>query len=215
MKAQGGQKKSRVSCENDTSRNVRPRLECTDAAIDLPAGMLAPNCEATRQYEETVRSQALCPICHNVIKSCAAVVPCGHTFCSECIDPWVRQHKTCPTCRAKLGKCPTVLIRLVDDLVAPFCKSDSDDSVREQSVDDDNGVCASCRSSVATAECGNCSSSLRLCKSCAEIEAWTCDECEWYFCGDCAARSCKYCRYPHVCWLCRESSLRNCPRPEC
>jgi hypothetical protein len=29
---------------------------------------------------------------------------CGHSFCKSCYDDWLRQHDTCPTCRAKVQR---------------------------------------------------------------------------------------------------------------
>ena len=29
-------------------------------------------------------------------------LPCAHSFCSQCIDTWVSQQRTCPTCREQV-----------------------------------------------------------------------------------------------------------------
>ncbi|KAF2207550.1 hypothetical protein CERZMDRAFT_88399 [Cercospora zeae-maydis SCOH1-5] len=42
-----------------------------------------------------------CPICRDLtIKP--TQTPCRHTFCYECLHTWVREHNTCPSCRAEL-----------------------------------------------------------------------------------------------------------------
>jgi len=27
------------------------------------------------------------------------LLPCGHKFCEGCVVPWLRENKTCPSCR--------------------------------------------------------------------------------------------------------------------
>jgi hypothetical protein len=33
-------------------------------------------------------------------------LPCKHSFCSDCIAPWIKTHFTCPTCKYKLKDNP-------------------------------------------------------------------------------------------------------------
>lgn len=30
-------------------------------------------------------------------------IDCGHEFCNDCINPWLRDHRTCPLCRARIA----------------------------------------------------------------------------------------------------------------
>jgi hypothetical protein len=46
-----------------------------------------------------------CPVCLEdyAAKDVLRVLPaCGHAFHAACIDAWLRQHPTCPVCRASL-----------------------------------------------------------------------------------------------------------------
>jgi len=44
-----------------------------------------------------------CPICLDDIPTDkVTVTPCTHVFCMDCLVPWVRVHKHCPTCRAHM-----------------------------------------------------------------------------------------------------------------
>jgi hypothetical protein len=40
-----------------------------------------------------------CCICLSIPKD-AVILPCSHTFCKVCIEPWLINHGCCPTCRA-------------------------------------------------------------------------------------------------------------------
>ncbi|POI25744.1 hypothetical protein CIB84_010506 [Bambusicola thoracicus] len=40
-----------------------------------------------------------CPICRDVRRDIASVVPCSHRFCVGCIQRWARLTDSCPLCR--------------------------------------------------------------------------------------------------------------------
>lgn len=40
-----------------------------------------------------------CVVCHDPLLG-SRVLPCGHTFCDDCISRWTRERDTCPTCRS-------------------------------------------------------------------------------------------------------------------
>ena len=41
-----------------------------------------------------------CSICLNEI-TIKATMPCGHSFCSDCILDWMKKKMNCPNCRMK------------------------------------------------------------------------------------------------------------------
>ncbi|CAN6244529.1 unnamed protein product [Urochloa humidicola] len=53
-----------------------------------------------------VQEESQCTVCleEYEAKDVVRVLPaCGHAFHAACIDAWLRQHPTCPVCRAKAG----------------------------------------------------------------------------------------------------------------
>jgi len=46
-----------------------------------------------------------CPICYGNRKK-PLQLPCGHKFCSECVEPWLRRCAICPMCREELRPPP-------------------------------------------------------------------------------------------------------------
>ncbi|XP_065844654.1 E3 ubiquitin-protein ligase RING2-like isoform X2 [Oscarella lobularis] len=52
---------------------------------------------------KTLRSEMMCPICLDVLKTTMTTKECLHRFCQECIITALRSgNKECPTCRKKL-----------------------------------------------------------------------------------------------------------------
>ncbi|KAK0233345.1 hypothetical protein IW262DRAFT_71351 [Armillaria fumosa] len=43
-----------------------------------------------------------CPICQDFLVAAHVCVPCGHSFCGECLSQWVEVKRDCPSCRGKL-----------------------------------------------------------------------------------------------------------------
>lgn len=45
---------------------------------------------------------ASCVVCMDEFDAPCAQLPCGHQFHPRCIEPWLKMHSTCPTCRDQL-----------------------------------------------------------------------------------------------------------------
>nr|CCA21795.1 conserved hypothetical protein [Albugo laibachii Nc14] len=45
---------------------------------------------------------AQCVICMEAMETTSLELPCKHQFHEHCIEPWLKMHSTCPTCRAQL-----------------------------------------------------------------------------------------------------------------
>lgn len=41
-----------------------------------------------------------CRIC--LERPALSITPCNHSFCSECLNNWIKKHKTCPLCRKEI-----------------------------------------------------------------------------------------------------------------
>eukprot|EP00929_Paragymnodinium_shiwhaense_P119818 TRINITY_DN91720_c0_g1_i1.p1 TRINITY_DN91720_c0_g1~~TRINITY_DN91720_c0_g1_i1.p1 ORF type:complete len:251 (+),score=16.65 TRINITY_DN91720_c0_g1_i1:58-810(+) len=218
--------------EREFIRDVRRRLDDCKGEIEVLIGQ-RPHTD----MDKALPREAMCAVCHGVLEKCVALVPCGHTFCSDCVNQWLKRTPSCPSCRTPVPtKHPSVRVRTADDLVDALLKevkrcsalrlmSGRSDTQAEETCPEDDApehedqgaeTCQNCESTVASEFCGPCGASLDLCRKCAELEAWQCEECEHWFCSDwCACDPCIYCARPHVCVLCRKSPLRRCPRPEC
>ncbi|CAN6238292.1 unnamed protein product [Urochloa humidicola] len=60
---------------------------------------------APQQRPPPVQEESQCTVCleEYEAKDVVRVLPaCGHAFHAPCIDAWLRQHPTCPVCRASL-----------------------------------------------------------------------------------------------------------------
>eukprot|EP00438_Fugacium_kawagutii_P031632 Skav216556 [mRNA] locus=scaffold1776:397338:398743:- [translate_table: standard] len=65
--------------------------------------------EMTRSFGNAKRKQrqdsdavANCPICCQDLRQCVALIPCGHAFCKPCVQAWLKQSPSCPTCRSSV-----------------------------------------------------------------------------------------------------------------
>ncbi|KAF9116705.1 hypothetical protein BGX27_000087 [Mortierella sp. AM989] len=64
--------------------------------------------DSLTRHQQQQRDAALqCNICVDYFSS-PFTVECGHTFCYTCLYSWLEIHKSCPTCRTKLLRRPTL-----------------------------------------------------------------------------------------------------------
>ena len=74
--------------------------EYTDAItviVPVNTGTVYQTEDGNDSYPTT--GNEICSICICVCERLTANVPCGHTFCMECISHWLWDRRTCPLCR--------------------------------------------------------------------------------------------------------------------
>ena len=67
-----------------------------------------------------VQEEEYCVICFEDITTTAATTileQCGHEFCTECIENWLRRNSSCPTCR---GQVRTSQEQVLTDVTSPL-----------------------------------------------------------------------------------------------
>lgn len=85
------------SLQSDVTADTRPKLEA--ATLNQVAPLQVFQKSIVRGKDDC----ATCAICLDTFRPRKHVrrLPCGHLFCSKCIQQWVSKHNAaCPTCRA-------------------------------------------------------------------------------------------------------------------
>lgn len=77
--------------QTGTRRNVAP------AASFLSSDASTASIRITQSLENI-----MCSICQDNITDGGGILRCGHVFHHNCVDPWIAQSGTCPTCRVTL-----------------------------------------------------------------------------------------------------------------
>jgi hypothetical protein len=81
-------------------RYIMPQLNSVSPAAVSLVENLKSNLVEPRQA--TGDCDASCVVCmENMNKPCVQL-PCQHQFHESCIEPWLKMHSTCPTCRYQL-----------------------------------------------------------------------------------------------------------------
>eukprot|EP00435_Cladocopium_sp_Y103_P020712 s1596_g5.t1 len=70
---------------------------------------------AKRKQRQDSEVAANCPICCGLFRQCVALIPCGHAFCKACVQAWLKQSPSCPTCRSSVEDGQWVRVRVVDE----------------------------------------------------------------------------------------------------
>ena len=75
----------------------------------IPAGTL----QYTYLNEDDIDVELICFICGEPFQSPTNCKFCGNTYCQKCIDQWVRQQWSCPSCRHMGNHFERVISRVV------------------------------------------------------------------------------------------------------
>ncbi|PIN10358.1 Ubiquitin--protein ligase [Handroanthus impetiginosus] len=87
------------------------QLTTTTSAASIPRSNPASKSSIEKLQEVTITPESdpsmLCPVCKDpfVVNSVVKMMPCKHSYHSDCIVPWLEINNSCPVCRYKL---PTV-----------------------------------------------------------------------------------------------------------
>ena len=81
-----------VELEAAHRRRLRPRSPVAVAAA-------TPRTDCSTDEDGSAHTCAVCLEPLSVIPGRTTALPCGHTFCTACIEPWLHEHTMCPTCR--------------------------------------------------------------------------------------------------------------------
>lgn len=81
----------------------------------------APTTDTVVQAKQRRDAALQCGICVDYFSS-PFTIECGHTFCFECLHAWLEIHKSCPTCRAKLMRQPTLSFSIREQVVASIAR---------------------------------------------------------------------------------------------
>ena len=67
-------------------------------------------------FIDNINPDLLCPICSNVILNSSSCRD-GHSFCKECILPWLKQKRECPIDRKELTEILLCNNRFMQDAI--------------------------------------------------------------------------------------------------
>jgi hypothetical protein len=86
----------RLSLQDQTSRAT---IDVTAAQAISTTALTSASALSINSLER--RDKDFCTICLDNFKegSTIRILPCFHSFCSECIDPWLQQRSICPVCK--------------------------------------------------------------------------------------------------------------------
>ena len=56
------------------------------------------------ELDETLAEEYTCGICHDIYKSPVVLSCCGQTYCQDCIEEWLENHRTCPNDRRPINR---------------------------------------------------------------------------------------------------------------
>lgn len=87
-----------VASPNEESRQLRGQLARLETDLTAARGRLAYLSHLNGGAAQP-RTQETCVVCTQDIVT-GVLTPCGHAFCEDCLERWMRRHASCPVCKA-------------------------------------------------------------------------------------------------------------------
>ncbi|KAF9946943.1 E3 ubiquitin ligase [Modicella reniformis] len=116
------------ACSGSTDEPIlsKPHEPCSDSgsvsASKVMDATSKPAPADTMVQAKQSRDVALqCNICVDYFSS-PFTIECGHTFCYECLHAWLEIQKSCPTCRAKLLRRPTLSFSIREQVLVSISR---------------------------------------------------------------------------------------------
>eukprot|EP00768_Dysnectes_brevis_P004323 gnl/Dysnectes_brevis/3101_a3856_593.p1 GENE.gnl/Dysnectes_brevis/3101_a3856_593~~gnl/Dysnectes_brevis/3101_a3856_593.p1 ORF type:complete len:357 (+),score=84.33 gnl/Dysnectes_brevis/3101_a3856_593:73-1143(+) len=158
------------------------RSAASQATIDPQCNITIPIGEVAA-ISESIR----CAICQEILLQPTAIVPCGHTYCRQCLTDWRQRKEVCPLCRADIEG--TIRLPQMDDMCSLFLASFPGESTP------DMGRAVPARASAPSVTCRECST--------PNQDGWTCPPShQHHTCSLCQALFPHRAEHPSSCAVC-------------
>ncbi|XP_025067841.1 E3 ubiquitin-protein ligase TTC3 isoform X4 [Alligator sinensis] len=83
-------------------KTAKTKMSCPLQPAEHPWRLVGETSKSTwkKSRDSSASEEDPCIICHeDLSKEAVCVLKCGHSFHRECIEPWLKTQRTCPTCR--------------------------------------------------------------------------------------------------------------------
>eukprot|EP01083_Nonionella_stella_P255149 876144_1 len=86
--------------------------------------------KSLEEQQKSMEEECTCVMCMDLLIHTRSL-QCGHTACHQCLNEWMNQQKTCPSCRQPITRDPVPTL-LVDNLIQDtYLKKKSNDEKQE------------------------------------------------------------------------------------
>eukprot|EP01084_Bolivina_argentea_P276196 471239_1 len=82
------------------------------------------------EKQHSMEEECTCCICCDLLVASRSL-ECGHTSCHQCLEAWMKEQKTCPSCRNPIKQAPVPCI-IVDNLIVDTYLKDKSEEDREE-----------------------------------------------------------------------------------
>eukprot|EP00732_Lithocolla_globosa_P001181 Lithocolla_globosa_v1_NODE_547_length_3768_cov_31.937248.p1 type:complete len:724 gc:universal NODE_547_length_3768_cov_31.937248:1499-3670(+) len=115
----------RVSSSTTTTAITQQKQSTTETTAVAPSSSSSSSSPEKTTSEADTPEGMFCPICFRVFTPPILQCTNGHSFCSECLIPWVEANQNCATCRVDIPT-PDSLVR--NRILETLLPKSSDDS---------------------------------------------------------------------------------------